>query len=101
MSEEREARLTLPQALRQALDGPTPKGLDELSRELGVSEKLLPDALEKLQRSLQRSGARLCQQPPRCLACGFSFEARARAKRPSRCPSCSSERLSRPRFWIE
>jgi len=101
MSGERESRLTLPQALRQALGGPEPKGLDELSRELGVSEKLLPDALEKLRRSLQNGNARLCQEPPRCLACAFVFEARSRAKRPSRCPRCSSERLSRPRFWIE
>jgi predicted Zn-ribbon and HTH transcriptional regulator len=101
MSSEREALLTLPQALRRALDGSTPKGLDELSRELGVSEKVLPDALEKLSRSLQRTGSRLCREPSRCLGCGFTFDARTRTKRPSRCPSCSSERLSRPRFWIE
>jgi transcriptional regulator len=101
MSSEREALLTLPQALRQALAGPEPKGLDELSRELGVSEKLLPDALEKVRRSLQNGEARLCQEPPRCQSCNFAFEARTRTKRPSRCPRCSSERLSRPRFWIE
>lgn len=101
MSSEREARHTLPQALRRALAGTERKGLDELSRELGVSEKLLPDALEKVRRSLQRRGERLCQEPPRCIECGYGFEARARTKRPSRCPRCSSERLSRPRFWIE
>lgn len=98
---EREVRETLPQALRRVLAGSAPRGLDELSRELGVSEKLLPDALEKVRRSLASSGARLCQEPPRCIECGFAFEARARTKRPSRCPRCSSERLSRPRFWIE
>jgi predicted Zn-ribbon and HTH transcriptional regulator len=97
---EREARATLPQALRAALTGETPKGLDELSRELGVSEKLLPDALDKLRRSLARDAQRLHQEPPRCVACGFEFEARARSRRPSRCPRCSSERLTRPRFWI-
>jgi hypothetical protein len=94
------ARLTLPKALREALRGPTPKGLAELSRELRVSEKELPDALAKLKRSLQHSGETLKEVPPRCIACGFEFEALGRARRPSRCPRCSSERLTRPRFWI-
>jgi hypothetical protein len=35
------------------------------------------------------------------VACGFEFKERERAKRPSRCPRCSSERLTKPRFWIE
>lgn len=98
---EREARLTLPRALREALSGPEPKGLDELSRDLGVSEKELPDALEKLRRSLQHTGQTLRQTPPRCVACNFEFESRTRARKPSRCPRCSSERLTKPRFRIE
>jgi predicted Zn-ribbon and HTH transcriptional regulator len=101
MPSDRPAQLTLPQALREALRTERPKGLDELSRELGVSEKLLPDALEKLRRSLARTLEQLHQQPPRCVACGFEFEHRSRAKRPSRCPHCGSERLTKPRFWIE
>lgn len=101
MTSEREARLTLPRALREALHGAEPKGLDELSRELGVSEKQLPDALEKLRRSLQHAGESLHQTAPRCLACSFEFDTRMRAKRPSRCPRCSSERITKPRFWIE
>jgi transcriptional regulator len=101
MSAEHEARETLPRALRAALTGATPRDLAELSRELGVSEKLLPDALDKLRRTLERCGERLCMEPPRCLVCGVALEARTRAKRPSRCPHCRSERLTRPRFWIE
>jgi predicted Zn-ribbon and HTH transcriptional regulator len=101
VSEEHEARETLPRALRAALTGAPPRGLAELSRELGVSEKLLPEALEKLSRTLERQGERLCMEAPRCLACGFVLEARGRAKRPSRCPRCRSERLTRSRFWIE
>jgi transcriptional regulator len=97
---DRPARLTLPQALREALQTETPKGLDELSRELGVSEKVLPDALDKLRRSLARQREQLRQSPPRCIACGFEFEDRVRAKRPSRCARCGSERLTKPRFWI-
>lgn len=101
MASEREARLSLPQALREALRSPDPKGTGELSRELGVSEKELPDALEKLRRTLSHSGEALHQTAPRCVGCGFEFEARTRARRPSRCPRCSSERLTKPRFWIE
>ena len=101
MASDREARGTLPQLLRAALSGGTPKGLDELSRELGVAEKLLPDALDKLRRSLEHGSERLHQQPPRCVSCGFDFGDRARTKRPSRCPRCRSERLTRPRFWVE
>jgi predicted Zn-ribbon and HTH transcriptional regulator len=101
MTSERPARLTLPQALREALRTGTPKALDELSRELGVSEKVLPDALDKLRRSASNKGERLRQEPPRCIACGFEFADRARAKRPSRCARCGSERLTKPRFWLE
>jgi transcriptional regulator len=100
MASPREAQLTLPQALRAALEGGTPKSLAELSVELGVSEKVLPDALDKLSRSLERGAERLQREPPRCLACGFEFQDRTRVKRPSRCPSCSSERLTKPRFWV-
>jgi predicted Zn-ribbon and HTH transcriptional regulator len=101
MPADREARLTLPQAVREALRGPTPKALDQLSRELGVSEKLLPDALEKLSKSLVHQGQRLRQEPARCVVCDFVFDSRERTKRPSRCARCGSERLTRPRFWIE
>lgn len=101
MPSDREARLTLPQALRHALTGSTRKSQGELSRELGVSEKLLPEAIDKLRRSLQHGDERLHVEPPRCVACGFEFEDRTRVKRPSRCPRCSSERLTKPRFWIE
>lgn len=101
MNGEREARTTLPRALRAALQGHGPRGLDELSRELGVSEKELPDAIEKLRRTLEHSSERLHVEPSRCIACQFELTGRTRAKRPSRCPRCSSERLTRPRFWIE
>jgi transcriptional regulator len=101
MPSDREAHVTLPQAVRAALTGTTPKGLDELSRELGVSEKVLPELIDKVARSLQRGDQQLHREPPRCVACGFEFEHRTRASRPSRCPRCSSERLTRARFWIE
>ncbi len=96
-----EARLTLPQALQAALASAEPKALKDLSVELGVSEKVLPEALEKLNRSLRRTEKRLRQVHPKCLDCGFDFRDRERFTRPSRCPSCKSERIRPARFWIE
>ena len=101
MASEREARVTLPQALETALLSATPKSLKELSSELGVSEKLLPDALLKLGRSLSKTRQRLQQVAPLCIGCGFEFVDRARAHRPSRCPRCRSERIAPAKFWIE
>ncbi len=101
MASEREAELTLPQALEKALLHAPPKSLKELSSELGVSEKLLPDALLKLGRSLKNAPERLQQVAAQCIGCGFDFLDRARAHRPSRCPRCRSERIAPAKFWIE
>jgi len=100
---EREAQTTLPRALREALTGASagPLSLAELSEQLGVSQKELPAALDKLRRTLERAGQRLRMQPSCCLACQLELSERTRAKRPSRCPRCASERLTHPRFWIE
>jgi transcriptional regulator len=96
-----EARATLPQSIRSALLRGEPMTLAELSREIGVSEKLLPEALEKLARSVSRAGGRLRQAPASCLGCGFEFRDRARASSPSRCPSCRSERIAPAKFWLD
>jgi predicted Zn-ribbon and HTH transcriptional regulator len=95
-----EARITLPKALQAALSCAEPKPLEQLSVELGVSEKAIPDALEKLSRSLRASGQRLHQVAAVCLECGFDFGERTRMTKPSRCPRCRSERISPARFWI-
>jgi predicted Zn-ribbon and HTH transcriptional regulator len=92
---------TIPQRLREALMGPTPKSSKDLSAELSLSERELAPALEKLQRSLQREGLKLHVEAARCVACSFEFEARSRLTKPSRCPGCRSERIVPPRFWIE
>jgi predicted Zn-ribbon and HTH transcriptional regulator len=96
-----EARLTLPRALRAALETPSAKDLHELSAELHVSEKLLPGVLEKLSRTLRHSGQKLTQQAACCLECGFGFDDRTRFTTPSRCPRCRSERIAAARFRIE
>jgi predicted Zn-ribbon and HTH transcriptional regulator len=104
---------TIPQRVRAALAEATePKTLKALSAELSLSEKDLVPALEKLQRTLEREAKKLGVEPARCIACGFEFELRdrrgtgqgggapARVKRPSRCPSCRSERIDPPRFYL-
>lgn len=96
-----EARLTLPRALRAALETSSAKDLKELSVELHVSEKLLPSALEKLSRTLRHAGKKLTQQAACCLDCGFGFDDRSRFSTPSRCPRCRSERIAAARFRIE
>jgi transcriptional regulator len=91
---------TVPQRLRQALAGALPKTLKDLSAELSASERELEGALEKLARTLRREGVKLAVEPARCVACGFEFETRERVTKPSRCPSCRSERIVAPRFSI-
>lgn len=90
---------TIRESLRRVLrEGPTT--LRELSGALSVSEKDLVAHLEHLERSLQRGDERLVIEPTQCLACGFQFGDRKRFARPSRCPTCKSNRLSFPRFSI-
>ncbi len=103
MSKERESRVfervvTNTQALHAALSGDY-QSLKELSGAAGLSEKELPALLDKLQRSLQRSGERLETLPALCQRCGLRF-GEDKTKRPSRCPKCKSERLSPPRFRL-
>lgn len=91
---------TVPQRLRAALSDSEAKTLKQLSAELSLSEKDLVPALEKLKRTLEREKAKLSIEPARCIACGFEFEARDRVAKPSRCPSCRSERIDPPRFYL-
>ena len=90
---------TVPRALARVLSRGT-WSLRELSRELGLREHDIAPHLEKLARSLAHEGQALEVTPASCLACGFSFEGRSRASRPSRCPECKSERLSPARYAI-
>lgn len=75
--------------------------LREASRALRLSEREVADHLAHLDKSARARGDRLVQDAPRCLACGFVFDARSRAKRPSKCPQCRGGRISQPRFSIE
>lgn len=70
----------------------------ELSQRAQLSEKELPQVLEKVQRSLR--GESMERESPRCLACGFQFDERQRFRRPSRCPECKSERITPVRLRL-
>jgi len=72
----------------------------ELSQQASLSEREVVEHLAHLERTLQREGAALTIEPALCLECGFRFDERTRAKRPSRCPGCRSERIAPPRFAL-
>jgi hypothetical protein len=72
----------------------------QLSRRVGLSEREIPDHLEHLEKSVRAEGAKLELLPARCVACDYEFTGRTRAKKPSRCPECSSERIDPPAFRI-
>ena len=91
---------TLRERLLEALHH-GPSTARELGQEVGLSERDVIPHLEHLQRSLSARGQRLVVVPAECLGCGFRFEERGRLDRPSRCPSCRSERIRRPTFAVE
>lgn len=82
-------------ALRQ-----TPLTARELSARVGVPEKAVAGHLEHVARSARARGETFRIEPARCARCGFSFDARSRLTRPSRCPACSSERVESARFAL-
>lgn len=77
-------------------------GFEELRRELETPARLLEDDLRHVERSLRLGPTRLVCEPPRCLACGFTFNDRAphRFQPPGRCPRCRSERIAEPRLRV-
>lgn len=90
-----ERKQTLVQAAFETLSGERWWTLRELSAALGVTEKGLPEVLEKVARRCHRvAGCSLERRAPSCVACGFEFAQRTRASKPSRCPRCRSERVA-------
>lgn len=72
----------------------------ELSAEVGVREKDVPEHLAHLSRSLAARGERLEVVPASCIACGFAFRSRERLTRPGACPRCRSTRIDPPVFRL-
>ena len=86
---------TIRQQLCEALAG-RPKTAFELSQALRRPEKDIVEHLVHLRRSLPRQGLRLHVVPARCRACDKTFGDRDRLTKPSRCPTCKSERIEPP-----
>lgn len=93
-----ERQETVRAALERVLrEGPATSR--DLSTAVGIPEKDIAEHLEHVRRSLGADAA-LRIEPAACLACGFIFQSRARFTRPSRCPTCKSERIDPPAFSI-
>jgi predicted Zn-ribbon and HTH transcriptional regulator len=72
----------------------------EISERAGVQEREVADHLRHLELTLRQTAERLHTSAPCCIQCGFAFTAREKHSRPSRCPRCKSERITRPRFRV-
>ncbi|HYP90298.1 MAG TPA: transcriptional regulator [Polyangiaceae bacterium] len=72
----------------------------QISKQASVAEREVAEHLRHLEHSLSHGGERLLALPPRCVKCDFVFDRREKHGRPSRCPRCKSERLSKPRFSV-
>src|SRR5436190_10535233 len=73
----------------------------ELSERVFIREKDVAEHLEHLEKSLRARGEQLVVEPASCIACGYTFAARARLTRPGACPRCRSTRIDPPAFRIE
>jgi transcriptional regulator len=71
----------------------------ELSQLLSLSEKEVLEHLSHLARAIS-PGLHFKIIPSVCKHCGFVFKKRDRLTRPSRCPICQHESISRPRFAL-
>jgi predicted Zn-ribbon and HTH transcriptional regulator len=88
-------RERIAQALRDA-----PLTAHEISERASVPERDVAEHLRHLEHSLVHAGEQLVKSAPHCIKCGFEFTNRDRHSRPSRCPTCKSERISPPSFKV-
>ena len=86
------------QAMKELL-AEQPRSSLELSQLLSLSEKEVLDHLAHLARA-SGPGQHFRVIPAVCKHCGFVFKKRDRLTRPSRCPLCHHQTISRPRFAL-
>ncbi|MEJ2673161.1 MAG: transcriptional regulator [Deltaproteobacteria bacterium] len=86
------------QAMKELL-AEQPRSSLELSQLLSLPEKEVLEHLSHLARA-PGAGAHFQIIPAVCRHCGFVFKKRQRLNRPSRCPICQHESISRPRFAL-
>ena len=77
-----------------------PRSVSSIARELGLKRVDVEDDLRHAIRSARASGRRVLIEPARCRSCGFTF-GEDKLSKPSRCPSCRSERLFEAQIRIE
>lgn len=73
----------------------------DLSKALSIREKVVYDHLSHVAKSASGQNRKFVITPPKCLACGFTFDDRKRLTRPSRCPKCKEQRIREPMFSIQ
>ncbi|HZE21937.1 MAG TPA: hypothetical protein VE082_07790 [Desulfobaccales bacterium] len=86
------------QAIKELLAEQSHSSL-ELSQLLSISEKEVLEHLAHVARA-PGPGRQFQIIPAVCKNCGFVFRKRDRLTRPSRCPVCQRESISRPRFQL-
>jgi predicted Zn-ribbon and HTH transcriptional regulator len=86
------------QAMKELL-AEQPHSSLELSQLLSLPEKEVLDHLTHLARA-PGAGMHFHITPAVCKNCGFAFKKRDRLTRPSRCPLCHHQSISRPRFAL-
>ncbi len=72
----------------------------EISKQASIAERDVAEHLRHLEHTLVQVGERLRVLAPHCVKCGFVFGDREKHGRPSRCPKCKSERISKARFTV-
>ncbi|MFZ5448649.1 MAG: transcriptional regulator [Thermodesulfobacteriota bacterium] len=92
-------RATTPRQAMKELLAEQPCSSLELSQILSLPEK---EVLEHLSHLARAPGPGLQFQiiPAVCKHCGFIFKKRDRLTRPSRCPVCQHESITRPQFAL-
>ena len=86
------------QALKELLTEQPYSSL-ELSQLLSLSEREILEHLSHIARA-SGPGWQFHIIPAVCNRCGFVFKKRDRLTRPSRCPRCRHQSISRPRFAL-
>jgi predicted Zn-ribbon and HTH transcriptional regulator len=77
-----------------------PRSVSSIARELGLKRGDVEEDLRHAIRSARAAGRRILIEPARCRSCGFIF-GEDKLSKPSRCPSCRSERLFEAQIRIE
>lgn len=91
---------TLRQAILDELRGGFLSARD-LAARVSLKEKEIAPHLEHLMKSVKAKGERLVIEPAQCMGCEYAFDDRRSLTKPTRCPSCKSERIKSPRFRVE